>query len=98
LLASLTFASSAGLPTIPDGWKQMPNAGVSRSNDQTVVWYHFVAARDSRSYTWTWNYFDCHGPVSSDPRTLLLRVLERLIVLVAGTKDAKQPDVFALQG
>ena len=56
LLASITFFSGAGLPKVPGGWFQVPNGSVvSNSNDQTVVWYHFMASGDSSSYTWTWN-------------------------------------------
>jgi len=54
LLASITFLHDAGMPTVPDGWTQVPKASVSNSNDQTVVWYHFAAKTDLSSYTWTW--------------------------------------------
>jgi len=55
LLASITFLQGAGMPTVPDGWTQVPMASVSNSNDQTVVWYHFAATTDLSSYTWRWN-------------------------------------------
>jgi len=58
LLASITFNSAAGSPTLPIGWTQVPGANVtSSSNDQTVVWYHFVTtpADEPVSYTWTWS-------------------------------------------
>jgi hypothetical protein len=56
LLASITFNTSA-TPTLPSGWTQVPGASVaSNSNDQTVVWYHFVGEQaEPASYTWTWN-------------------------------------------
>jgi len=55
LLASITFSQGAGMPTVPDGWTPVPNASVSNSNDQTVVWFHFAATTDLASYTWNWN-------------------------------------------
>jgi hypothetical protein len=54
LLASITFFSGAGLPQVPAGWSQVPNASASNSNDQTVVWFHFVASGDPDLYTWDW--------------------------------------------
>jgi hypothetical protein len=58
MLASITFNSAAGSPTVPSGWTQVPGASViSSSNDQTVVWYHFVKApaQEPATYTWNWN-------------------------------------------
>src|SRR5262249_22653622 len=54
LLASITFLSDAGLPQVPAGWSQVPNASASNSNDRTVVWFHFVASGDPDLYTWDW--------------------------------------------
>jgi hypothetical protein len=56
LLASITFFSGAK-PTPPSGWTQVPGASVvSNSDNQTVVWQHFVGANpEPASYTWTWN-------------------------------------------
>jgi hypothetical protein len=55
LLGSITFNSGASA-TPPSGWTQVPGASVvSNSNDQTVVWYHFVGTTpEPASYTWTW--------------------------------------------
>src|SRR5262249_46033579 len=39
---------------VPAGWLQVPNASASNSNDQTVVWFHFVASGDPDLYTWDW--------------------------------------------
>lgn len=58
MLASITFNSAAGSPNVPAGWTQVPGANVtSNSNDQTVVWYHFVTQpnQEPTSYTWNWN-------------------------------------------
>jgi Thaumatin family len=57
LLASITFNSGAGTPKLPTGWTQVPGASViSGSNDQTMVWYHFVVTPNGEpaNYTWTW--------------------------------------------
>jgi Thaumatin family len=57
LLASITFNTSA-TPTVPSGWTQVPGASVvSNSNNQTVVWYHFVSdpKAEPASYMWSWN-------------------------------------------
>jgi Thaumatin family len=56
LLASITFFNGA-TPTPPSGWTQVPGASVvSNSDNQTVVWQHFVGANpEPASYTWTWN-------------------------------------------
>jgi hypothetical protein len=55
LLASITFFSGASA-TPPSGWTQVTGASVlSNSNDQTVVWYHFVGANpEPATYMWTW--------------------------------------------
>jgi hypothetical protein len=58
MLASITFNSAAGSPNVPAEWTQVPGANVtSNSNDQTVVWYHFVTQpnQEPTSYTWNWN-------------------------------------------
>jgi hypothetical protein len=57
LLASITFYSGAGTPSLPTGWTQVPGASVmSGSLDQTMVWYHFVvfAKPEPANYIWTW--------------------------------------------
>jgi hypothetical protein len=58
MLASVTFSSAAGSPTVPNGWTQVPGASVtSNANNQTVVWYHFVNQlnQEPAAYTWTWS-------------------------------------------
>jgi len=56
LLASITFNSPAGTPSLPSGWSPVPNADVtSKINQRTAVWYHFVTNQEPGSYTWTWN-------------------------------------------
>ena len=54
LIASITFHVAA-TPTPPSGWTQVPGASVANSNNQTVVWYHFVTASEPSSYNWTWS-------------------------------------------
>src|SRR5215472_9547076 len=44
------------------------------------------------------DYLDRHGFVASYPWPYSHRLLESLIALVAGTKDAKQSDVFISRG
>ena len=58
MLASITFNSAAGSPTVPTGWTQVPGASATEgSGDQTVVWYHFVTSPslEPATYVWSWN-------------------------------------------